>query len=89
MRPWRQPGPIPHASRLTCQTPRMRPVNAILGYLVWRVSLARMGFLVRLRSMISSGVVFGGIGAAIGYMVVGRLLGASDDDETETRRDPE
>jgi len=68
----------------------MRPVQTILGYLTWRVDVARTGYILRLRSIASSLVVFGGVGAAIGYAVVGRILGATeDDDDAESRPDAE
>jgi hypothetical protein len=70
----------------------MRPVSMILGFLTWRVGVLRMGYMLRLRNLASSLVVLGGVGAAIGFAVVGRLLGdteAEDDDEAETRPDAE
>ena len=68
----------------------MRPVQTLLGYLLWRVHLARTGYVLRLRSILSSLVVFGGIGAAVGYAVVGRLLGTPEvDDEADIRPEAE
>jgi hypothetical protein len=68
----------------------MRPVTTILGFLSWRAGLARTGYMLRLRSIASSLVVLGGVGAAIGFAVVGRFLGdTEDDDEAETRPDAE
>jgi len=82
--------PIRHASRLTCQTRGMRPVGSVLGFLAWRVGVARTGFGVRLRRMVSTLVVVSGIGAAIGYAVVGRFLAApEEEDEVDTRPDAE
>lgn len=82
--------PITHASRLTCQTRGMRPVGSVLGFLAWRVGVARTGFGVRIRSLVSTIVVFVGIGAAIGYAIVGRFLAATDEeDEVGTRPDAE
>ena len=63
----------------------MRPVGMILGFLTWRVRLAHAGYMLRLKNIASSLVVLGGVGAAIGFAVVGRLLGVpEDDDEAET-----
>ena len=74
----------------TCQTRLMRPVGSALGFLAWRWGIARAGFGVRLRSMVHILVVLSGIGAAIGYAIVGRYLaGPEDEDEAETRPDTE
>lgn len=64
----------------------MRPVGSIIDHVIWRAGVARSGFGLRLRALFSFLIVFGGIGVAIGYAVVGRVMGASDDDdEAETR----
>ena len=74
----------------TCQTPRMRPLQALAGFLIWRVALARTGLRLRLHGMVAILVTFGGIGAAIGYAIVGRFLaGSGAEDEAEIRPDAE
>jgi len=68
----------------------MRPVGSVLGFLIWRFGMARAGFGIRLRSTVHVLVVCSGIGAAIGYAIVGRYLAPTEDaDEAETRPDAE
>ena len=64
----------------------MRPFHALVGFLIWRVALARTGLRVRLHGVVSLLVMFGGLGAAVGYAIVARFLaGNGQEDEAETR----
>ena len=64
----------------------MRPVGDIVDILAWRAGVAIAGLRLRLSSLFSVLVVFGGIGTAIGFGVVNRLAQAlEDDDEADTR----
>jgi hypothetical protein len=56
-----------------------------MSLLTWRLRIARTGFLLRLRSLVSTLVVFGGAGVAIGYSVVSRFGHGFDDEEAESR----
>lgn len=67
----------------TCQTRTMRPLGTLVDILTWRVGIARTGVRLRLRSLFSFALVFGGIGAAIGYGVVARLGRGGPDDEAD------
>ncbi len=60
-----------------------------MDLVTWRLQLARTGFLLRLRSLFSILVVFGGVGVAIGYSIVDRLARGPTEDEDETRSVPE
>jgi len=66
---------------LTCQTRPMRMLGSLLNVVAWRAGLARSGVRLRLRSLLSVVMILGGLGAAIGYAVVGRLERALDDDD--------
>ena len=66
----------------------MRPFHSLVGFLIWRVALARTGLRMRLHHVLSILVMLAGIGAAIGYNIVGRFLAPPEDDEAaETRLD--
>jgi hypothetical protein len=67
----------------------MRPVGSIVDLLTWRLRLARTGLILRIRRLFSILVVFGGVGVALGYSVVARFSRDPDDDEAESRRNPE
>ncbi len=57
-----------------------------MGFLIWRVALARTSLRLRLHGLVTILVMFGGVGAAIGYAIVGRFLaGNGQEDEAETR----
>jgi hypothetical protein len=63
----------------------MRPVASLLGLLTWRFRLGLAGWRLRLRGLFSALLVLGGVGAAIGYAVVGRVL--ADREEATDRPD--
>lgn len=70
---------------MTCQTPGMRPVAALLGLFAWRFRLGLSGLRLRFRGLLSALIVLGGMGAATGYAVVKRFL--ADQDGTSDRPD--
>ncbi len=65
----------------------MRPLGTIVDIFTWRIGIARSGVGLRLRSLFTFALVVGGIGAAVGYAVVGRFVrgGPDEDDEADTQ----
>lgn len=68
---------------MTCQTDRMRPLVALFGLLRFRFGLRLSGVRLRARSLLSTALVLVGVGGAIGYAVVGRVLQDLEDDTAQ------
>lgn len=63
----------------------MRIVGSLLGVLVWRLRVGMTGLRLRFRGLLSSLIVLGGAGAALGYAIAKRVL--ADQDGTAAKRD--
>jgi hypothetical protein len=63
-----------------------RLVGTVVDLLTWRARLAQTGINLRLRSLVSTLTILGGVGTAIGFAVVDRLERRALDAEDETIR---